>query len=255
MKAFTAFVAVLLAGSASLPSIAADAAPARQSGSHRGCALPRFGPGADYHPRIDPANFGPNVTNPWFPLPPGTTFVYAGRSDGARTLDVFTPSHRTKVIAGVRTRVVNDRVFEDGVLQERTSDYYAQDRCGNVWYFGEDTAELDEQGRVASRAGSWQAGVRGAQPGVYMPAHPSLGRTFRQEWSAGNAEDQFKVIAKHVDARVPYGSFHDALRTQETTALEPGVVDNKLYVRGVGQVLEVTLKGGDEKLVLVDVLR
>jgi hypothetical protein len=88
-----------------------------------------------------------------------------------------------------------------------------------------------------------------------MPAHPSLGRTFRQEWSAGNAEDQFKVIAKHVDARVPYGSFHDALRTQETTALEPGVVDNKLYVRGVGQVLEVTLKGGDEKLVLVDVLR
>jgi hypothetical protein len=233
----------------------AASAPNRLPGGRHGCALPHFGPGAEYHPRIDPANFGPDVDNPWFPLPPGTTFVYAGRSDGAKALDVFRPSHRTKIIVGVRTRVVNDLVFEDGILQERTSDYYAQDRCGNVWYFGEDTAELDARGRVTSREGSWLAGVNGAQPGVYMQAHPALGRAFRQEWSAGTAEDQFTVIAKHAEVRVPYGTFHDALRTQETTALEPGVIDNKFYARGIGEVVEVTLKGGDEKLVLVDVRR
>ena len=154
----------------------------------------------------------------------------------------------------MRTRVVNDRLYLNGVLHERTSDYYAQDRCGNVWYFGEDTATLDAQGRVVSRDGSFRAGVGGAQPGVFMQARPELGRLFRQEWSPGQAEDVFKVIDENASASVPYGTFHHALRTEETSALDPGVVDNKLYVRGIGSVEEVTIKGPVEKLVLVDVL-
>jgi hypothetical protein len=253
MKAFSAFATVLVVGGMTLCGGWADAGASRPS--TQTCALPRFGSGASYHPHIDPAGFGPNVANPWFPLRPGTTLVYAGRKDGDKAVDVVAVSPRTKIIDGVSTRVVNDRLYANGVLVERTSDYYAQDRCGNVWYFGEDTAELDEQGRVVSREGSFHAGVDGAQPGVFMQAHPTIGRMFRQEWLPGQAEDQFKVIAKHADMRVPYGSFHDALRTEETTALEPGVVDNKLYVRGIGEVLEVTLKGGDEKFTLVDVLR
>ena len=251
----TALVAAAVLGCAAFGGLAASAATGHGEPHRSGCALPAYGPGSAYHPHVDPAGFGPDVTNPWFPLRPGTTYVYGGRKDGAAVIDVFAPSHHIKVIDGVRTRVVNDRLYQRGVLVERTSDYYAQDRCGNVWYFGEDTAELDRHGHVLNTDGSFRAGVAGAQPGVYMQAQPSIGRTFRQEWSPGNAEDQFSAIAKHESVTVPYGAFHDALRTRETTALEPGVVDNKIYVRGIGEVLEVTVRGGDEKQSLIDVLR
>ena len=154
---------------------------------------------------------------------------------------------------GVRTRVVEDRLYLSNVLTERTSDYYAQDECGNVWYFGEDTAELDARGRVVSREGSFHAGVDGAQPGVVMQAHPQLGRRFRQEWYRGHAEDIFQVVDRSARVTVPFGTFRHALRTTETTALEPGVLDTKYYARGVGEVAELSLRGPREALRLVDV--
>jgi hypothetical protein len=219
------------------------------------CPLPRFGPGRDYHPHIDPANFDADVINRYFPLTPGRTLIYTGTKDGRQALDLFTATSRTRLVGGVRTRVVEDRLYLDNVLQERTSDYYAQDRCGNVWYFGEDTAELDRHGRVVSTEGSWHAGVDGAQPGVIMPAHPQPGRRFRQEWYQGHAEDVFKVLSRSAAITVPYGSFHHALRTEETTALEPDVVDNKYYVKGVGEVAELSARGPTERLKLVEVIR
>jgi hypothetical protein len=158
------------------------------------------------------------------------------------------------VIDGVTTRVVEDRLYLDNVLEERTSDYYAQDRCGNVWYFGEDTATLDEQGHVVSTEGSFHAGVKGAQPGVFMQAKPELGRKFRQEWFQGQAEDVFKVISLSSPITVPYGTFHHALRTAETSALEPDVLDNKYYVKGIGEVTEFSVKGPVEKLELIEVI-
>jgi hypothetical protein len=243
------------AGSAgATPPATGPATPVTSAHRPACCSLPVFGPGATYRPVIHPNQFGPNVTNPWFPLRPGTTYVYAGTKDGQRAIDVFAVSSKTRIIDGVRTRVVNDRLYLNGVLHERTTDYYAQDRCGNVWYFGEDTAELDAHGRVVSRDGSFHAGVAHAQPGVFMQAKPELGRRFRQEWSPGNAEDQFKVISRNASTTVPAGTFRHALRTQETTALEPAVVDNKYYARGIGQVLEVAVKGPLERLSLVDVL-
>jgi hypothetical protein len=151
--------------------------------------------------------------------------------------------------------MVHDRVYIDGALSERTTDYYAQDRCGNVWYFGEDTAALDRHGRVVSREGSWHAGVDGAQPGVFMQAHPQLRRRFRQEWAPPSAEDQYSTIGKGRPVTVPYAHFRHALRTRETTAVEPGVVDRKVYARGVGEVVERSIRGGHDRLVLVDVLR
>jgi hypothetical protein len=158
------------------------------------------------------------------------------------------------MIDWVRTRVVEDRGYLDNVLAERTSDYYAQDRCGNVWYFGEDTATLDRHGRVVDTEGSWHAGVDGAQPGVFMQAHPQLGRRFRQEWYRGQAEDVVKVIDRSARVTVPYGSFRHALRTAEWTALEPEVLDNKLYVAGIGQVAEASVKGPREGLRLVEIV-
>ena len=219
-----------------------------------GCQLPTFGPGANYQPHIDPENFSPNVDNPYFPLKPSTTLVYTGTKDGQSALDLFAITTRTADIDGVTTRVVEDRLYLDNVLEERTTDYYAQDRCGNVWYFGEDTAELDSKMHVVSTAGSFHAGVDGAQPGVFMQAAPEVGRRFRQEWYKGHAEDQYHAVDLSARVKVPFGKFHDALRTEESTSLEPDVLDNKYYIKGVGEVKEVAVKGPVEELNLVEII-
>ena len=224
------------------------------AGGGPSCPLPRFGPGRDYHPRIVPANFSPKVTNKLFPLTPGKTLVYTGIKDEKKALNLVAATSRTRLVDGVRTRVVEDRLYLDDVLAERTSDYYAQDRCGNVWYFGEDTAELDRHGNVVSTEGTWHYGVGGAQPGVFMQAHPQLGRRFRQEWLEGEAEDVFKVIDRSARVTVPFGSFRHALRTAETNALEAEVLDNKYYVKGIGEVAELAVKGPRETLRLVEII-
>ncbi|MDT4921367.1 MAG: hypothetical protein QOI15_2269 [Pseudonocardiales bacterium] len=233
----------------------AGAGPAAARAGAGGCPLPRFGPGRDYHPHIDAARFSSLVDNAWFPLRVGTTWLYAGRRDGQAVVDVVKATRHTRMIDGVRTRVVADRLFAGGRLAERTSDYFAQDACGNVWYFGEDTAELDEHGRVTSRDGTWHAGVDGAEPGVVMQAHPQLDRRFRQEWYAGSAEDTFSVRDRTARVTVPAGTYTHALRTAEHSRLEPNVIDNKYYVRGIGEVQEIAVHGPQERLGLVEVLR
>jgi hypothetical protein len=244
----------VFSGGSAVANAASSGPPRSSSAGTATCKLPTFGPGAGYRPRIRPRDFGPDVTNAFFPLPPGRTLVYTGIKDGKKAIDLFVPSSRTRVIDGVKTRIVEDRLYLDGNLEERTSDYYAQDRCGNVWYFGEDTAELDSRGRVTSTEGSFHAGVKGAQPGVFMQADPQVGRKFRQEWFKGHAEDVFSVTSLSSPVTVPYGTFRNALRTEETTALEPGVLDNKYYVKGVGEVTEVSIKGPREELRLVEII-
>jgi hypothetical protein len=202
-----------------------------------------------------PGPFVDRIDNPWFPLAPGTTFVYRGVENGKRSRDVVTVSRRTRVVDGVRCTEVSDRLYLAGRLAERTTDWYAQDRRGTVWYFGERTAELDARGRVTSTEGSWRAGVDGARAGILMPAHPRVGQTFSQEHYAGHAEDRFRVLALRASVSTPAASSRRALLTKEWTPLEPDVVDHKLYVRGVGLVEEKTVRGGDERAVLVSVTR
>jgi len=196
--------------------------------------------------RLDPGQFSATVTNPWFPLAPGTTYTYLGVKDGKPSRDLVAVTHRTITIADAPCVVVSDRLYLAGHLAERTLDYYSQNANGDVWYFGEDTAELDTKGRVTSREGTWRAGVDGARPGIFMPAHPRVGQTGQPEFYRGHAQDHFRVVAF-------LGP--NALRTEEWTPLEPGVLDHKLYVRGVGDVLERTVKGGDELNELVSVQR
>ena len=202
-----------------------------------------------------PGGFTARVANPWFPLRPGTTYVYSGVRDGKPSRDLVTVTHSTKVIQGVRCTAVSDRLYLRGRLFERTTDWYAQDRSGAVWYFGEQTAELDAHGRVTSREGSWQSGVDGAKAGIYMPAHPRVGQSARQELYVGHADDHFRVLSLDASVSVPYISSRHALLTKEWTPLEPGVLDHKLYVRGIGTVKEETVKGGSERNVLVAVRR
>ena len=201
-----------------------------------------------------PSAFVRHVTNPWFPLKPGTTLVYRGSKDGKPGTDMFTVLHQTKMISGVRCTVVLDILVLNGSVAERTLDYYAQDRTGRVWYFGEKTAEFDARGRVTSREGSWMDGRNGARRGTIMPAHPRVGQSGRQEFLPGHAEDHFKVLSLSAHVTVPFGSFSGALRTKETTPLEPGVIDNKFYVKRIGEVEEVTVKGPLELMKLVQVI-
>jgi hypothetical protein len=197
--------------------------------------------------------FSARVDNPWFPLRPGTVYVYRGVKDGKPSVDVLIVTPRVKTIDGAPCVVVEDRLFLAGRLEERTTDWYTQDRRGNVWYFGESTAELDRRGRVTSTEGSWQAGRNGAAPGIYLPAHPRAGQSGRQEFYKGHAEDHFRVLDLGANVKVPAVSSRAALLTEEWTPLEPAVLDHKLYVRGIGNVLEQSVKGPNERNALVSV--
>jgi hypothetical protein len=200
-----------------------------------------------------PRDFVSRITNQWFPLTPGKVFEYQGEKDGIAARDVLTVTHHHRTILGIRTTVIDDRLFQNGHLAERTTDWYAQDKNGDVWYLGERSATLDAHGRVLSTDGTWRAGVNGARAGIYVPGHPTVGATGRQEYYKGHAEDQFKVLSLHARVQTPGASSNDALLTQETTRLEPGTVDHKSYVRGVGVALEEAVKGGKERLELVSV--
>ena len=193
-----------------------------------------------------PAEFAPHVTNPWFPLPPGHYLVYRGTKDGQPSRERFKVTRETKTILGVDCTVVSDKLYLRGQLEERTEDWYAQDMAGNVWYLGEATAELYPNGSVKTREGSWQAGVDGARAGIFMPAHPHRGQSGIQELLKGEAEDHFRVLSFGAAVSTPAVSSEQTLVTREWTPLEPGVVDHKLYVKGIGTVLEETVKGGDE---------
>jgi hypothetical protein len=199
------------------------------------------------------SSFSARVDNQWFPLEPGTRYVYIGVKDAQPSRDVVRVTHRTRTIDGAPCVVVQDRLYLRGRLQERTTDWYSQDAHGTVWYFGENTAELDPHGHVTSTEGSWRAGVDGAAPGIFMPARLQVGRAYRQEFYKGHAEDHFKVIG--LFGSVTARGRRSVLLTEEWTPLEPGTIDHKMYVRGIGNVLEQTQRGGNERAELVSVRR
>src|SRR5262245_12546300 len=200
-----------------------------------------------YRPDVPPpSGFVARIDNPYMPWIPGTRWVFEGVSDGQRERNVVMVTDRTKVVMGVRTTVVHDQVFSaDGELAEDTFDWYAQDSAGNVWYFGEDTAEY-KNGQVTSTAGSWEAGVDGALPGVVMLAQPQVGERYHQEFRKGEAEDVGQVLGVDRSATVPYGSLDALVVTADTTPLEPQILEHKFYAPGIGVVIEHVVQGGQE---------
>jgi hypothetical protein len=192
------------------------------------------------------------IDNKYFPLKTGTIMIYNGTDeDGKSTSDIFTVTNDTKEIQGITTRVVNDSAFVEGDLVERTTDWYAQDDSGNVWYMGEFTTDLTN--KKNPHEGSWEAGVKGARAGIIMLAEPKVGDTYEQEFAKGEAEDKGTVLSLNENVSVPYGTFSNVLKTKDFSKLEPDIVENKYYAQNLGEIKELIVKGGSEEMTLIQI--
>jgi len=206
--------------------------------------------GSPYQPAIDPAKFTHLVTHPYYPLVPGTTATFLEKEGSETRENKVTVTHETKTVMGVKCVVVRDTVTVGGVLEEETFDWFAQDAEGTVWYFGEATKEFEKGGRV-STAGSWEAGVKGAQPGIVMPARPNVGEPYRQEYLAGEAEDMGQIAALDETVTVPFGTFKGCVRTKDWSKLEGGS-ERKWFAKGVGLVRTEATSGEVATLISVE---
>ncbi|WP_051548576.1 hypothetical protein [Nocardioides sp. URHA0032] len=235
-------VAVLAAGAAgTAPTVATSADAAHSTQAVRA---------------LDPGDFQHPAANIYFPLRPGTVFRYRGSDERQHFTERLAVTHRKKTIQGVRTRVISDVLRRsDGTLAEKTSDWYAADDQGNVWYFGERTATYNRHGDVQSRDGSWEAGVGDAVAGMIMPHHPQPTDAYRQEFQRGVAEDQAWIVERGFSAKVAYGTVRHVVRSLEWSRLERAVVSVKLYGPHLGIIREGDMAGGHERFQLVSVHR
>jgi hypothetical protein len=197
---------------------------------------PSVGADIQFNPPFDPGNFAPQVTNKYFTLKPGTKFTYVKKTSKGTERTEIVVLAETKQIMGVTTTVVSDRVWLDDKLKEDTRDWYAQDREGNVWYFGEAVGNYKD-GKLVDYAGTWEAGANGAKPGIVMPANPKVGLTYRQEHAKGKAEDMGTIIAVGKKVKVPYGTFDNCLQTRDWSRIEKTANEYKYYCPGVGFVV------------------
>jgi hypothetical protein len=230
-----------------LPALLVACGGGSDKPSSAGSATNTF-PQASEPANLNPANFTTQIDNPYFPLPAGAQWhIRVTNQEGLVQQQVITVTDRTKKMGdGVTARVVHDVVSEGGRPVEVTEDWYAQDKDGNVWYFGEDTAEIKPNGE-RDTSGSFEAGVNGADAGIAMLAHPNPGQTYREEYYAGHAEDRSRVLALDQQAEVPFGHFRNVILTEDYSPVEPNVLELKFYAPGIGQVLAQTVSGGSER--------
>jgi hypothetical protein len=211
---------------------------------------------AGYEPQLKASDFSTKIDNRYFPLPVGRTWIYKGVKEGKPQTDRVTVTSMTKRVAeGITARAITDVARTPaGKALEKTTDWYAQDKRGDVWYFGERTAAYLPGGKI-DRSGSWEAGVKGGEPGIIMLANPRVPDAYRQEYRRGNAEDTAWIVNRGTTVTVPYATFHGALTSLEFARIEPKVIDQKIYAPGVGIVLERALTGAPEVARLVKVIK
>jgi hypothetical protein len=201
--------------------------------------------------KMNPADFTTEIDHPYWPMKPGSRWIFRETdAEGSVSRVVVTVLDETKTIMGIEARIVHDQVSEKGEVKEDTFDWYAQDSKGNLWYLGEDTTEY-ENGKPKTKEGSWEAGVNGAFAGVILPAHPEVGITYREEYYKGHAEDGASILSVDAFAKVPYGTFDHGIQTRNFSGIEPDVIEEKIYAKGVGVVLELTVSGGSDRTELV----
>lgn len=200
-------------------------------------------------PRFDPAAFRVSRPHPYLPLVPGTEHRYVERDRHGTREGTWTVTKDARTVLGVRCVVVHDVLREGTRTIEDTFDWLATDRAGNVWYLGEDTREIREDGR-ADTEGSWEAGRDGARPGILLPASVRPGPPYREEYLAGEAEDVGQVVAVGDSVTVPFGAFSDCVKIREWSLLERGF-EHKWYARGVGMVRSLGSGGSTFELISV----
>jgi hypothetical protein len=205
-----------------------------------------------YEPVLNPKDFVRVIDNPYFPLRVGRTLIYRGVKDGKTQVDRVHVTNRKKVIEGITATTITDVATHKGKLLEKTTDWYAQDKKGNVWYLGENTAHYLPGGKV-DRSGSWLAGVHDGEPGIIMLAHPQVPDAYRQEYLKGSAEDTAWIVIRGGSVKTPMGTVRHTLTSLEFTRLEPGVIDQKIYAPGIGIVAEKAVRGPLETARLVKV--
>lgn len=208
------------------------------------------GDGGDYQPNIDPAEFVDGVDNPYFPLLPGTRWVYEGVVDGQRERIELEVTTEIKVILGITAVGVSDTNYIDGELEALTTDWYAQDRAGNVWYLAEFTQNYQNGQPTDTEA--WEAGIDGALPGIFMLAEPAVGDAYRQLYQAGYAEDLAEVVRLGATRSIGLGEYGDVIVILGWTALEPEIIEEKYYAAGVGKISEALTAGGTGGTELVE---
>jgi hypothetical protein len=198
---------------------------------------------------LNPADFSATIDNPYWPMPVGRAWhLHVSNPQGESLQETITVENQTRKIAdGVTARVVHDVVYDHGKASEITDDWYAQDSQGNVWYFGEDTTSIDLKTGKRDSSGSFEAGKNGADAGIAMPANPTVGLTYREEYYKGHAEDRSKVLATGQQVEAPAGHFTGAILTDDTSPIEPTVSEYKLYAKGVGPVVAVSVSGESER--------
>jgi hypothetical protein len=209
-------------------------------------------------PDFSASNFTPGapIDNTYYPLVPGTLFRSSGvvhdpdTGETSTEVDETFVTFQTEIVAGVTARRVSDRVFTDGVLTEETTDLFAQDKAGNVWYLGERTAEFerDDNGKIINTdtSGSWLAGVHGAKPGFILPVDHTVGFNYREEFAPDDeAVDQATIVANDLTIDTKVGHFTHVLKTRNFSDIEPGVLEQKFYAPGVGQILEEDVNPND----------
>jgi len=236
-KVLAALAAVTMAGSLGLVVPWAAAAGAS--------------PQAHYEPVLNPADFVHSITNPYFPLPVGRTLIYRGIRDGVTQIDTVHVTSQTRVLEGITATAVSDVATHNGKLLEKTTDWYAQDKQGTVWYLGEKTAAFS--GGHVDHSGSWLAGVNDGEPGIVMKANPQIPDAYRQEFLAGQAEDTAWIVNRGGSIKLPFKVAHNVVTSLEFTVLEPTVIDKKIYAPGLGIVMEQAVQGPQEVATLVSV--
>ena len=238
-KLLAAVAAMALAGAIAVWVTQADASPGG-------------GSSVSYEPVLSPANFVGVIDNPYFPLPVGRTLIYRGIKDGQSMVDTVTVTNQTKVIEGITATAVSDVSTHESTVLEKTTDWYAQDATGTVWYLGEDTSAFNPNGTVDT-SGSWQSGVNDGEPGIIMESNSQIPDAYRQEYAAGNAEDTAWIVNTSGSITIPLGRVHNVLTSLEFARIEPGVIDQKIYAPGLGIAVERSMTGPLEVDRLVNV--
>ena len=203
---------------------------------------------SSYMPDVNISKFtnSTNITNPYFPVAVGKKYIYEGQTqDGLETIEEKRLT-TTKTILGITCIIVNFKAYLNGTLIEEAWDWYAQDNDGNVLYFGEAVDNYDNNGMLKDHAGSWEAGVDGAQPGTIMPANPKTGFAYREEYYFNHAEDRAEITGTGLTVTIPFGTYTNCIKTKNWTELEPDLNEDKFYAPGIGLVKEVDVSDKTE---------